>query len=307
MSSLVECNKLTHSYGEKTVLHDLTFSIDSGGVFGLLGKNGAGKSTTINILMGYLRPSSGTCRILGEDSHVLTPETRAQVGLLHEGFIQYDFMSIAELEKYHGPFYPKWDRDIFYDLVGRLNVPHTRRLSQLSCGQRSQVVLGLIMAQQPSLMLLDDYSMGLDVGYRRLFVDFLLDYVADRGTTVLLTSHVVQELDTLIDNMIVIKEGRVMVTGEKKDFAENFNCFEFERTEASDNLSADTLKSVSTKTCGDVMFSSVEHSSKKTTVYGFFDESALKPYLNTRGISCNELSKKDMSFEDAFVGLTGKY
>lgn len=307
MSSLVECNALTHAYDEKTVLHDLTFSIDSGGVFGLLGKNGAGKSTTINILMGYLRPTSGTCRVLGEDSHLLSPATRAQVGLLHEGFIQYDFMSIAELEEYHAPFYPKWDRDIFYDLVGRLTVPHTRRLSQLSCGQRSQVVLGLIMAQQPRLMILDDYSMGLDVGYRRLFIDFLLDYVADRGTTVLLTSHVVQELDLLVDNMIVLKEGKVIVTGAKDDFMKNFHCFEFERSEASNQLFADNLESVSTKTCGEVQFSSVEHTSKKTIVYGFFNESALLPYLREKGVGCNGLVKRELGFEDAFVGLTGKY
>jgi len=307
MSSLVECNALTHSYGEKTVLHGLTFSIDSGGVFGLLGKNGAGKSTTINILMGYLRPSGGTCRILGESSHLLSPATRAQVGLLHEGFIQYDFMSIAELEKYHAPFYPKWDRDIFFDLVQRLNVPHTRRLSQLSCGQRSQVVLGLIMAQQPSLMLLDDYSMGLDVGYRRLFVDFLLDYVAERGTTVLLTSHVVQDLDSLVDNMIVLKEGRVIVTGSKADFINNFKCFHFERTEASDKLSASILNSVPTTTCGDALFSSVEHSSRKTTVYGFFDETAAKRYLDEKGVPHRELAERTLDFEDAFIGLTGKY
>lgn len=307
MSSLVECNALTHAYGEKTVLHDLTFSIDSGGVFGLLGKNGAGKSTTINILMGYLRPTSGTCRILGESSHVLSPATRAQVGLLHEGFIQYDFMSIAELEEYYAPFYPKWDRDIFFDLVRRLNVPHTRRLSQLSCGQRSQVVLGLIMAQQPTLMLLDDYSMGLDVGYRRLFVDFLLDYVAQRGTTVMLTSHVVQELDALVDNMIVLKEGRVSVCGSKKDFMENFHCFQFERSEASDNLPETNLESTSVKESGDVLFSSVEHTSKTTTVYGFFSESDLERYLEEKGVACKELAERQLGFEDAFIGLTGKY
>ncbi|MFV0421044.1 ATP-binding cassette domain-containing protein [Oleidesulfovibrio sp.] len=295
MNALIECRDLRHSYGEKAVLHGLSFSVERGGVFGLLGKNGAGKSTTINILMGFLRPGSGSCRVLGEPSHALTPAARARIGLLHEGFIQYDFMSIDELERYYAPFYPKWDRDVFYELVNRLNVPNTRRISCMSCGQRSQVVLGLIMAQQPELMILDDYSMGLDVGYRRLFIDFLREYVKDRGTTVLLTSHVVQELDKIVDNMIVLQEGRVAVSGSKKEFMESFRCYSFTRTEAADALHADDL------------LQNVEHMGSTTTVYTFTEEAALRQHLKRFGVEAENLTMMPMDFEDAFIGLTGKY
>ncbi|NTV74963.1 MAG: ABC transporter ATP-binding protein [Holophaga sp.] len=295
MKSLIECKDLRHTYGEKTVLHGLTFRVEPGGVFGLLGKNGAGKSTTINILMGFLRPESGSCRVLGDESHRLTPAVRQRIGLLHEGFIQYDFMSIAELERYYAPFYPRWDREVFHDLVGRLGLPLSRRLSRMSCGQRSQVVLGLIMAQQPELMILDDYSMGLDVGYRRLFIDFLREYVATRGTTVLLTSHAVQELDRIVDNMIVLQEGRVCVSGSKKSFMDTFASFRFQRSDQSTALRADGF------------FSSVEHASTTTRVYGFFDEAGLRAHLEPRGVDCGGLESVGMDFEDAFVGLTGKY
>jgi len=295
MATMIECDGLTHSYGEKTVLHDLTFTVESGGIFGLLGKNGAGKSTTINILMGFLRPSGGRCRVLGEDSHDLSPDTRRRIGLLHEGFIQYDFMTIAELERYYAPFYPLWDRGIFFDLVDRLGVPQTRRLSQLSCGQRSQVVLGLIMAQCPELMILDDYSMGLDVGYRRLFIEFLRDYVAERGTTVLLTSHVVQELDKLVDHMIVLKQGRVAVSGTKQSFMEDFRGFAFASSERAETLAPDEL------------LASVEHGRQRTTVYGFFNEAELRARLADLGVPHDGLAPVPMDFEDAFVGLTGKY
>jgi len=295
MTAVIECNDLRHTYGEKTVLHGLTFTVQAGGVFGLLGKNGAGKSTTINILMGFLKPSGGSCRVLGEPSHALSPATRSRIGLLHEGFVQYDFMSIAELERYNAPFYPGWDRDVFYDLVNRLDVPHTRTLSRLSCGQRSQVVLGLIMAQNPELMILDDYSMGLDVGYRRLFLEFLREYVADRGTTVLLTSHVVQELDRVVDNMIVLKQGQVCVSGSKRSFMDGFCCYRFERSPQSDRLAEDGF------------FNGVEHGSRTTAVYGFFEEQALKQRLGASGVPCAALERVPMDFEDAFVGLTGKY
>ena len=102
--ALVECKHLHHSYGDRQVINDLSFRIPKGGIYGLLGKNGAGKTTTINILMGLLQPSGGQCRVLGDPSHQLRPGTRRRIGLLHEGFTQYDFMTIAELEKFYSHF-----------------------------------------------------------------------------------------------------------------------------------------------------------------------------------------------------------
>jgi len=295
MATLIECNEVRHAYGSKAVLHGLSFTVESGGIFGLLGKNGAGKSTAINILMGFLQPTGGSCRIMGEESHALSPGVRSRIGLLQEGFIQYDFMTVAELEQYYTPFYPKWNREVYFELIARMRMPVTRRLSDMSNGQRSQVVLGLIMAQMPELMILDDYSMGLDVGYRRLFIDFLREYVTEHGTTVLLTSHVVQELDRIIDQMIVLKEGRVCACSTKQEFMNTFKGFSFERTGQSSELLADTV------------LCTVEQSNIHTTVYGFFCESELKAYLGERNIPSSELTAIQMNFEDAFVGLTGKY
>jgi len=295
MESLIECKGLRHAYGRKPVLHGLTFSVEAGGIFGLLGKNGAGKSTVINILMGFLRPSGGACRVLGEESHALSPEVRSRIGLLQEGFVQYDFMSVSELERYYAPFYPRWNREAYYDLIGRMHMPETRRLSAMSNGQRSQVVLGLIMAQMPELMILDDYSMGLDVGYRRLFVDFLREYVTLHGTTVLLTSHVVQELDRIIDRMMVLKEGTVCACMAKKEFMEKFHGFTFARTPASLQMKPDDV------------VRTIEHTSRTTTVYGFLAEAALKEYLDYLDVPCEGFEEIPMTFEDAFIGLTGKY
>ncbi len=245
--------------------------------------------------MGFLRPTSGICTVFGQESHIMEPALRTRIGLLHENFIQYDFMSIIELERYYAAFYPLWDKNIFYDLINKLSVPHTRRISRMSCGQRSQVVLGLIMAQKPELMILDDYSMGLDVGYRRLFIDFLREYVATYKTTVLLTSHVVQELDGIIDNMIVLSKGKVLISSTKEAFMNSFFCYTVERSPQAEALTADTS------------IHGIEHYGQKSTIYSFLPKASMQEFLQNASVPCTQLQHIPMNFEDAFVGLTGKY
>ncbi|MBO8093318.1 MAG: ABC transporter ATP-binding protein [Prosthecochloris sp.] len=295
MQSLLECHNVAHAYGRNYALEDVSFTIAPGKITGLLGKNGAGKSTVINILMGFLKPMKGECRIFGEPSHALTPGTRARIGLLQEGFIQYDFMSPRELERYFAPFYPQWNRDSFFELIRRTRIPETKKLTQLSCGQRSQVVLGLILAQQPELMILDDYSMGIDAGYRRLFIDFLREYIADYKTTVLLTSHIVQELDQAIDEVIILKEGHVVTNMSKPAFLQSFRCYQFKRSTGSEQLTP----------YGPVR--SVEQTKHATRLYSFSDETTVKAYLAGHDIEHEEFSSVPLSIEDAFIGLTGKY
>ena len=107
MQDVIACRNLRHSYGSKEVLSGLDFTVAPGRIFGLLGKNGAGKTTTINILMGFLQPASGDCRIFGEPSHDIRPETRTRIGLLHEGHLQYDFMTVRQVERFYSGFYPR--------------------------------------------------------------------------------------------------------------------------------------------------------------------------------------------------------
>jgi len=108
-----------------------------------------------------------------EASHNLSPQRKKDIALLYEGFISYDFMTIKEIEKFFASFYENWNRKIFYDLVNLMDINYNQKLSTLSFGQKSQVVLGLLFAQNAKLLILDDYSMGLDAGYRRLFIDYL--------------------------------------------------------------------------------------------------------------------------------------
>lgn len=295
MNFPIECKNLIYSYSEKNVLNDLSFRVKQGAIFGLLGKNGAGKSTTINIMMGFLQPSSGECSILGDKSHSLSIDTRRQVALLHEGFIQYDFMTISQLHDYFSAFYSNWNQSVFDELVAKIHVPYSRKLAQLSCGQRSQVVLALILAQMPKVLILDDYSMGLDIGYRQLFIDYLSHYVKKYQATALLTSHVVQELYPILDEFVILKEGQVAVHTDKETFLQNFQGFKFDRTPESEKLLSDDS------------IVNIEQHPTSTCIYGFINEKEAKQWLTTQSISHQNFSVLDLNFENAFIGLTGRY
>ena len=219
-SNVIEIKNLSHSYNDKIIYRDLNLNIKESSIFGLLGKNGVGKSTLINILMGYLKPNSGECLVFGEDSHNLSSDAKRNIALLHEGFITYDYMSIEQLERFFAPFYSRWRKKLFYDLVDLMSLDYTQKISTLAFGQKSQVVLGTIFAQDAKLLILDDYSMGLDAGYRRLFIDYLKEYIFGTNKTVLITSHTMNDLEKLIDDMAILQSGGNV----HQDTMKNFNC-----------------------------------------------------------------------------------
>ncbi len=119
----ISIENLSHNYGKRELYNGLSLSIPKGRICALLGKNGVGKTTLIQILMGFMRPNSGQCRIFGELAHAVKPETRARVGLLFEKHLAYQFFSIEQVEKYTRQFYPKWKPERYYNLVDLLGLP----------------------------------------------------------------------------------------------------------------------------------------------------------------------------------------
>ena len=203
-------------------------------------------------------------------------ETKEKIALLYEGFISYDYMSIEEIEKFFAPFYKKWRRELFYELVDLMRLDYRQKLSSLSFGQKSQVILGALFAQDANLLILDDYSMGLDAGYRRLFVDYLKDYVKNGDKTVLITSHVMQDLEGLIDDIAIVQRGGEVYRDTLKDFSQKFHCYEAQQNEKIDKK----------------YIHREEIYRERRFIYSFYE-------LN--------LKKIDSTFEDKFLGFVGKY
>ena len=293
---VISVRNLTQRYGSGRVIYsDLSFDVPEGRILGLLGKNGTGKTTTINILMGYLRPQSGECTIFGEPITEMSPATRARIALLIEGHVQYSFMTISQIEKFYAAFYPKWDRDAYYGLMEKLHVSPGQKISSMSCGQRSQVALGLILAQNADLLVLDDFSLGLDPGYRRLFVDYLREYVKAQGKTVFMTSHIIQDLERLIDDCIILDYGKILTQQPVDELMRRFSRFTFHTTAPVSALA------------GETSIINPEKIADRMEVYSFAPESEVLAALDRAGVPHDNFSRSDMSLEDVFIGLTGKY
>lgn len=294
MENVISCKNLTHYYGKRLIYKDLSFNVPKGRILGLLGKNGTGKTTTINILNGYLKPKSGECLIFGRDVQNMEPSLRRNIGLLIEGHIQYSFMNIRQIEKFYASFYPKWEKEAFYELVGKLKITPTQRISRMSCGQRSQIALGLILAQDPELLILDDFSLGLDPGYRRLFVDYLREYARAEQKTVFLTSHIIQDMERLIDDCIIMDYGRIMIQQPVKELLGSVKRYEFtvpDRYEPNG-------------------YSGFYYPSKirnHVETFSFFSEKEAEEKLKSLGVPFSGLKAESVNLEDAFIGLTGKY
>ncbi|MCF4150926.1 ABC transporter ATP-binding protein [Dethiosulfovibrio sp. F2B] len=295
MKNVIEVSGLCHRYGSRWIYRGLDVSISPGKVYGLLGKNGVGKTTLIKILMGFLRPSSGRCTVFGEDSHDLKPATRARIGLLFEGHLAYDFMTISQIERFYAPHYPLWDKSRYYDLVDLLGLKPNHRIGDMSCGQRSQVVLGLIMAQQPELLILDDYSMGLDAGYRRLFLDYMSEYLRETGRTVFLTSHVIQDMEGFVDQVIFLERGGAVRSTSIESFKGTFHCYELPKNEGS-RVPEPKGPVKNVETHGD-----------RWELFGFAGPKEIETELDAQGVNPSGLTPRNMTLEDAFIGYTGRY
>lgn len=300
MTPAILCRNITHDYGRKRALEDVSWSLQPGRICGLLGRNGAGKTTTINILNSFLTPSSGECLLLGEASDHLSTDTKSRIGYLIEGHVQYDFLDCRQIERFYSRFYPRWAPAIYHHLISKLDIVPRQRISTMSCGQRSQVALGLILAQQPDLIILDDYSLGLDPGYRRLFIEVLRDYAADGRRSILLTSHIIQDLEGLVDDVIIYRRGRVLLDCPASRLREDFARYSFETPSDFSHLDTGTLE-------GDPQ-AQFEYGSKRSFLTGFLGEQQARAVLSSRGLQPGpDFRREKCSLEDAFISLTGKY
>jgi ABC-2 type transport system ATP-binding protein len=213
MTAVLRAEGLGKRYGRRWALSDCTVDIPAGQVVGLVGPNGAGKTTLLHLAVGLLQPTAGTIEVLG-DRPAASPAQLARVGFVAQDTPTYSGLSVADHLRLGAHLNPGWDARTASDRIERLGLDPRQRAGKLSGGQRAQLALTLALAKKPELLILDEPVASLDPLARREFLQSLLEAVVDQGLSVVLSSHLVADLERACDYLIVLIGSRVQIAGE---------------------------------------------------------------------------------------------
>jgi ABC-type multidrug transport system ATPase subunit len=208
MSNAIQINNVTKRFGRTVAVDRLTLAVPEGSIYALLGRNGAGKSTTIKIALDLLRATAGTVRLFGVDSRHLGPCERQRIGYVSENQALPDWMTVDQLLRFCRSLYPTWDTSFCDRLLALFQLPRAQKLHTLSRGMRIKAALLSSLAYRPRLLVLDEPFTGIDVVIRDELVRGVLELAAEGAWTVVISSHDIDEVERLADWVAVIEEGR---------------------------------------------------------------------------------------------------
>jgi ABC-2 type transport system ATP-binding protein len=233
MNALLQAQALGKRYGRREALVDCTLEIPPGHVVGLVGPNGAGKTTLLKIACGMLAPTAGRIEVLGEQP-AAGPAQLARVGYVAQDTPTYPNLSVADHLTFGARMNPGWDGKLARARIEELKLPLKQKAGQLSGGQRAQLALTVAVAKRPELLILDEPVASLDPLVRRGFLRHLMESVAENDTSVILSSHLVSDLERVCDYLIVLVSSRVQLAGETEELLAQHHRIVCTRREATD-------------------------------------------------------------------------
>jgi ABC-2 type transport system ATP-binding protein len=216
MNAVIAASGLGKAYRRTWALRDCTLAIPEGHVVGLVGPNGAGKTTLLRLATGMLTPTRGTITVLGQRP-AAGPAQLARVGFVAQDTAVYARLTVADHLRLGAWLNPGWDDDLAQQRIGQLALDPKQRAGSLSGGERAQLALTLAMAKRPELLILDEPVASLDPLARREFLQGLMEAVAEQRLSVVLSSHLVADMERVCDYLVVLVASRVRVAGEVSD------------------------------------------------------------------------------------------
>jgi len=206
----IKIEGLHFSYGRKKVLKGVDLEVPKGSIFGFLGRNGSGKTTTIKTLLGLQKPQAGKCLVSGLDSVAQNLEIRQRVGFMAEDQQMYGWMTVSRIIKWVAGFYPNWDYKFADELLDILRLPKNTKIKALSKGQNSSLALLLALGHRPKIVILDDPTLGLDPIARKDFLRHVIDLLQSNNVTVFFSSHLLYEIEPVADHIAILDDGVIV-------------------------------------------------------------------------------------------------
>ncbi len=211
--AVIDVQRVSRRFGTKAALSDVSLQVARGKVFGLVGENGAGKTTLIKHILGTLKPESGSVRVFGLDPVAHPSQVLGRIGYLSENRDLPAWIRVDELLRYVQAFYPRWDASYAEELRKQFALEPNAKIKELSRGELAKAGLLVALAYRPELLLLDEPSSGLDPVVRRDILEAIIRAVADEGRTVLFSSHLLEEVERVSDEVAMMHAGTVLWSG----------------------------------------------------------------------------------------------
>jgi ABC-2 type transport system ATP-binding protein len=214
MDELLTVRNLSKSFGRKTILKNFDLTLEKGKVYGLLGKNGAGKTTLIRMIMGVIPQDSGKIIYKGQTIKFGDAAYKREIGFIPEESMFFSWMTIKELLNFNSSFYPRWNKTRAEEYLDRLSLDKKVKIKHLSRGMKLKVGLIVALAAEPEFLVLDDPTSGLDVPTRQDFLRDIISEILEGGTSILFSSHLVHELEGVIDKLGILHDGHLVIEDE---------------------------------------------------------------------------------------------
>lgn len=207
---------LTKAYRDFTLDH-VSFEVPRGAIVGLIGENGAGKSTTLNAILGLVKKDAGSIEILGQPDEELSPQIRSQIGVVFDGNNYPDMLSARQLNRVFKNIYPHWDEARYLSLLKEMALPLDKAIKALSKGMKMKLSIAAALSHHASLLILDEATSGLDPVVRDDILDLFLDFVQDESHSILVSSHITSDLEKVADYIVFIHQGKVVFSKPKDE------------------------------------------------------------------------------------------
>lgn len=220
MTNAIEIKSLEKNFDEFK-LGPINLNIPQGTIVGYIGQNGAGKSTTIKLLLGLLRKDKGEIKILGEDNPSKV-KIKDRIGVVFDDLFLPDEMNLVDVEKFCSGVYSKWDRDAFNSYIKKFNLINNQKIKTYSRGMNMKLSMAIALSHNADLLLLDEATSGLDPVVRDEILDLLLDFMQDEKHTILISSHILSDLEKIADYIAFIHEGKVLFMETKDGLEEDY-------------------------------------------------------------------------------------
>ena len=222
METAFEVRELTKQFGDVTALNGISLSVPKRSIVGLIGKNGSGKTTLIRHLIGLYLPTSGACITLGCAIEDLGPGELSRIGVVHQECRFLDWMKVDQHLRYVASFYEHWDRDLEQRLLRDLELDSSARVGTLSPGNVQKLAIILAVCHHPDLLILDEPVSGLDPIAREQLLQFLLELLRQDANTIVVSSHILRDIEKIVDRIICLDEGRVKADASLDDLQDRY-------------------------------------------------------------------------------------